>query len=360
MKKSIEMLFALLRASLHEKETETLYFVDATEADWNECYHLAKIQGVMALVWDGVLRLPFQLHPYEDLKLKWAIKTEMHEKKYLRYCKVAHEITEFYKRHDISTLHLKGVGLSTLYPIPSHREGGDIDIYTFSGSESISDSEANQLADNLIEQQGQNIDVKKSPKHSVFYYKGIPVENHKVFTNIHSYKIASQVESMLRKQMNPQKTLLPTGEVLVPSPMFNTLFVFFHAVQHYGSGLSLHHLCDWAIIIKNYGLHFPEELTDKRLLRAAAALTTLCNHLLGTTIEIKEEKEFAYKMLNEMLHPKYYKRLLPHSKLKVIVYKIKRFIYNQRLKKSIFNHSPWKSLYISVVHHLLYPHKIFN
>lgn len=86
---------------------------------------------------------------------------------------------------------LKGVGLSTLYPIPSHREGGDIDIYTFSGSESISDSEANQLADSLIEQQGQKIDVDKTPKHSVFYFNGILVENHKTFTNVHSYAIES-------------------------------------------------------------------------------------------------------------------------------------------------------------------------
>ena len=356
MKVSEQLLFTLLRASLHGKEMSA--FKDVSDRDWEECFQLAQVQGVMALAWDGILKLSLQ--PPLELKLQWGVKVAVQERKHLRYCKAIQEISSFYKKHHIETMTLKGVGLSTLYPIPSHREGGDIDIYTFSGSESISDSEANQLADSLIEQQGQKIDVDKTPKHSVFYFNGILVENHKTFTNVHSYAIAKLVESMLRKQMNPQKTLLPTGEVLVPSPMFNTLFVFFHAVQHYGSGLSLHHLCDWAIIIKNYGLHFPEELTDRRLLRAAAALTTLCNHLLGTTIKIKEEKEFAYKMLNEMLHPKYYKRPLPHSKLELIAYKIKRFIYNQRLKKSIFNHSPWKSLYISVVHHLLHPQKIFN
>lgn len=358
MRKSEEMLFALLRASLHEREAETSFFVDGTETDWNECYLLAKKQGVMALAWDGMLRLPSQLHPNMELKLQWGIKVEHLERKYQRYCKVATEITQLYRQHDIATLHLKGVGLSTFYPIPSHREGGDIDIYTYSVNQNISDNEANALADTLMQQ--QDIEVEHhSYKHSNFFYKGIPVENHKIFTNVHSYKIANQVEAILKKYMNPQKALLPTGEILIPSPMFNTLFVFFHAVQHYISGLSLHHLCDWAVIIKHYGVHFPEEFTDKHLLRTAAALTTLCNHLLGTSVEVKEEKGFADFMLQEMLYPKY-KRPLPHSKLEVIIYKIKRFIYYQRFKKNIFNQSSWKAFYFSVKYHLLHPHKIFN
>ena len=360
MKKSIEMLFALLRASLHEKKTETLYFVNATEADWNECYHLAKTQGVMALAWDGVLNLPSQLQPYEDLKLKWAIKTEMNEKKYHRYCKVAYEISKLYKFHDISTLHLKGVGLSTLYPIPSHREGGDIDIYTYSANKKMSDFEANTLADTLIIKQGIEMDFEKSPKHSIFYYKGIPIENHKTFVNVHYYKIAKQTEKLLREQINPQIAKLETGDILIPSAEFNTLFVAFHAAQHIGNGLSIHHLCDWAIIVKHYGLHLPKEITDKKLNRTILAFTTLCNHYLGTSVEVKEEKEFADIILRTILHTQYHKRTLPNSKIAVIIYKTRHFIYRQKIKKKVFNHSFWKSLYDSIIYHLQHPNKIFN
>ena len=57
MKKSEQMLFALLRASLHEKEVEQVFFHGATDNDWKQCYLLAVAQGVMALAWDGVLRL---------------------------------------------------------------------------------------------------------------------------------------------------------------------------------------------------------------------------------------------------------------------------------------------------------------
>ena len=124
------MLFALLRASLHEKEVEVECFQEATDDDWKLCHQIAAAQGVMALAWDGILKLSLQ--PPLELKLQWGVKVEVQERKHLRYCKAIQEISSFYKKHHIETMTLKGVGLSTLYPIPSHREGGDIDIYTFS------------------------------------------------------------------------------------------------------------------------------------------------------------------------------------------------------------------------------------
>ena len=57
MKKSELMLFALLRSSLHEKEVEVECFQEATDDDWKQCHQLAVAQGVMALAWDGMLRL---------------------------------------------------------------------------------------------------------------------------------------------------------------------------------------------------------------------------------------------------------------------------------------------------------------
>ena len=52
------MLLALLRSSLHEREPEASFFQNVSEEDWKQCYNLAIAQGVMALAWDGVLRLP--------------------------------------------------------------------------------------------------------------------------------------------------------------------------------------------------------------------------------------------------------------------------------------------------------------
>ena len=152
MKKSELLLFALLRSSLHEQEVEQVFFDQATDEDWKQCHQIAAAQGVMALSWDGVLRLPKELQPPLALKLTWAMAVERYEAKYLRYCKTVDELSAFYASHGITTVQLKGVGFSTYYPVPAHREGGDIDVYTYSADKNkMSDAEANALADKLMQ-----------------------------------------------------------------------------------------------------------------------------------------------------------------------------------------------------------------
>lgn len=74
------MLFALLRASLHERKTEITLFLDSTDEEWKQCHRLAVSQGVMALAWDGVMRLPAELQPPLSVKLAWAAAVERYEK----------------------------------------------------------------------------------------------------------------------------------------------------------------------------------------------------------------------------------------------------------------------------------------
>ena len=166
-----QMLLALLRASLQEMEVETACFRQAIAEDWKRCYRLACAQGVMALAWDGVCRLPAALQPPLSVKLSWATGVEAYEKRYSHYCRTVDGLTRFYAGHGIATVQLKGVGLSTLYPVPTHREGGDIDIYTYAADRAVmSDAEANRLADDLMRRQGVKVDTEHTPKHSLFYW----------------------------------------------------------------------------------------------------------------------------------------------------------------------------------------------
>ena len=64
-----QMLLALLRAALHQKEVEIVYFQQVTEQDWVKCYRLAVYQGVSALAWGGIERLPAKCSPPLNVKL---------------------------------------------------------------------------------------------------------------------------------------------------------------------------------------------------------------------------------------------------------------------------------------------------
>lgn len=361
---SERMLFALLKASLHQKEVEQTCFQQVSEEDWKACYRLAARQGVMALAWDGVMTLPTDLQPSRALKLTWGMAVQDYEMKYECYCRTIQKLSNFYAEHGIVTVQMKGVGLSSYYPIPAHREGGDIDIFTFSADASkMTDREANHLADELMIQQGIEVEMH-SYKHSNFYYKGIPIENHKFFLNVEEYPLAVQVNGLLKRCLQPQTTALLDGEcsILTPSPAFNTLFLAFHASQHYGSGIALHHLCDWAMLLIRNGLQLPQELTDKHFLGAINAFTQLCNRYLGTEIATGEDDGLADEILEEILHPRFpHKGGVPvNGKWNILIYKTRRFLHRSKISNQIFYLPLWKRVWASVVGHIRHPETIFQ
>lgn len=367
LKRSELMLFALLRSALHGTKVQTAIFEGVTDADWIECYDKAARQGVLAFAWDGVELLPSQMHPPKQLKIRWAMSVDRYEEKHRRYCSTVQQLQQFYAAHGIVAVQLKGVGFSSNYSRPHHREGGDIDIFTFSADTSkLSHSQANSLADELMRQQG--IDVQMHGyKHSNFHYKGIPVENHKFFLNVQlNRKFMPMLDNLLRKLISPVEVELYNGEyrILVPSAEFNTLFISCHAFQHYGSGIALHHLYDWAVLLNNYGLEIPSEVKNEKFLRAIAAFTHLCNTYLGTKVDLgsfpEGYEDMSGEMLKEMFYPIYTKKIPYTTKVRIFLYKFRKVFKRSKFYNDIFDASVIGQLWESVVIHLKDPSLIFS
>ena len=367
LQNAVVMLFELLKGSLHNNVPSGEYFMQANHQDWQQCYDIASKQGVLALAWDGVELLPQQLQPPKQLKFRWAISVEKYEARHRKYCKTVQDLQSFYKENGIVAVQMKGVGFSHGYNKPHHREGGDIDIFTYSADTTkMSHREANYLADKLMEQQGIEVD-NHSYKHSNFIFKGIPVENHKMFVNVKiKPKFFSPLNSLLEKLLNPTMVQLYNGEynILVPSPQFNTLFISCHAFQHYGSGIALHHLYDWAALLKNYGLDIPDEITNTNFLRGVAAFTHLSNKYLGTEIDLTGfpdgYKEMSDEMLKEMLHPIYSKRVPYSNKIQILAYKTRKVLRSAKLASDVFGVSFFGRLGESLLFHIKKPSTIFE
>lgn len=367
LNKSEQMLFALLRASLHNCAAETVIFENVSNDDWLTCYKLATLQGVLALAWEGVLSLPVGLHPYKQLKFQWAMSVDKYEAKHKKYCSVAQELQQFYRQHGIVAVQMKGVGFSSYYNCPSHREGGDIDIFTYSADTSkMSHKEANELADTLMKQQGIEVD-NHSYKHSNFVFKGIPVENHKCFVNIYTNpNFLGKLNVILDKLLNPEEVNFYDGEfrIIVPSKEFNTIFIPCHAFQHYGSGIALHHLYDWASILHKYGLCLHKDITEEYFLRAIAAYTHLSNKFLGTNIDVSNfssgYEKLADEMLMEMLHPKFPQVLPQRNPISIIYTKTRRLLVIARYSKNVLGPSIASTIMKSFVAHISNPKNILN
>ena len=360
-----QMLFALLKAALHGKAVADVCWKTCTDEDWQQCYKLAATHGVMALAWDGIALCGDECALPRALRLTWGLAVQDYEEKYERYCRAAAELQDFYAGHGIAMVQLKGVGLSACYPIPAHREGGDIDIYTWSADKNVrSDREANRLADELMKGQGVDVETDHTPKHSNFYYKGIPIENHKNFLDVDKYEVAVPMDELLHTLLDPQPVELCEGKyrVNVPPPAFNALFLSFHAAQHFGNGIRLHHLFDWACLLKRYGWCLPKGVTDDRLLDFICALTHLCNRLLDTDVPVKGGEPMVNEVYEQLMHPVYPPNggVPVKGVFAILLYKTKRLLYIHRMTSKIFDHSLWPVVWRSIVVHLRKPHTILK
>jgi len=188
----------------------------------------------------------------------------------------------------------------------------------------------------------------------------VPIENHHRLLDIYRYKAGRQVADWLLKNVSPRWTELAEGRVLTPAPEFNTPYLAFHTFHHYGNGLKLHHLCDWAVQMMRYGLSLPQEITDKHFLRGVAALTRLTNDLLGTSISVEGGEILSEVMLQEILRPKYAEEVPADSKWGILVYKTHRLFHRYRLSNSVLKGSLVWYLGFILTYHLRHPETNFR
>ena len=365
-----KMLLDLLRVALTEHTqraaSPTLsLFEEVDETAWRQCFGLAKKHGVMALAWDGVQHLPQQLFPPKSVKINWALQVADYETKYERYVKTLVQLTEFYAKHGIGLVQMKGVGLSSYYPRPSHREGGDIDIYTYSLDHSVmSDAEANHLADQLMMDQGIEVETEH-PKHSVFFYHGVPIENHHFFLNEKEIPYAKAMGEYLHRVCEPRKVALLDGayEVNIPSPAFNQVFVPFHAMQHWSAGLCLHHLCDCAVIAQKQGLVVTSEAIDPHFKRALAVFAEFARRFLGVG-EAGEYSEELFEMVMADVFRNAFNVQGDHLQKiagwRVFLFKLTRFCRRVKVRRKVIGESIPRAIWQSIIMHLKKPATIFH
>lgn len=232
------VLFSLIKTSLWPEKDGEVSLLPSGGVDWEALIALAARQGVLAVSYDGLPKNHQIPGLSKGLLIRWALSVQNLEARNEAQKKVLGELVTLFREHGMEMLLLKGIGLGTNYPHPGHRECGDIDMFLFGDYEK---------GNELMELLGIEVE-KKSLKHSNFFFKGVPVENHKTFLNIEGSQTDKNLEQHLHRVLEQQGfDILMVGDVPVriPTPDFTATFLTRHDMTHFlASGLVLRYLCD--------------------------------------------------------------------------------------------------------------------
>lgn len=156
---------------------------------------------------------------------------------------------------------MKGASLAALYPEPSMRQWGDIDLFV--GKEQYHPACA--VMRETFPKALKFDEELDHYKHYNIIADGVSIETHRVSVNMTHPRDARRYAKMEAFGVAKAESLEVSGlEVKIFEPTFNALFVFLHAWEHLiTEGANIRQLCDLALLLQ----HERETIDWKRLER---------------------------------------------------------------------------------------------
>ena len=315
-------LFALLRLGLGtstdvQKESISDLFL-ASEQKWEQIEETSLSQGVSGIVLDGLKVIMDELgsgcFARSDLRdfwkpfiLQWiGMITQGYEAGNMQQLKVIDAVQRLWSEAGIRMMLVKGMAIGTYYPEPQHRSPGDIDCYLFDDY-----AKGNEVA----KQWAERVD-EGWYKHSQIFYGGQLIENHQFFVHTREGRRSKNLEKVMISELKGVDfDKLPGTGALLPPPMFNALFLTYHALTHFlEEGLKLKQLVDWAMFLKRDSdkVDWPRfyEICEKfHLRRFADVCTDIAVNYLGVKLDnphIVTNSPYAAKVMHSTLYDKDY------------------------------------------------------
>lgn len=336
-------------------------FLSSRFVDWNAIESLALGYGLLAVLVDGIERLPEDQRPPKIVLLQWIGEVlQNYESRYKQYQEAIGSLAAFYNQHGIKMMVLKGYGLSLNYTKPNHRPSGDIDIWLFGQQKE---------ADVLLAKECGIIIDNEHHHHTVFEWKGFSVENHYDFLNIHHHKSNVEMEKILKDlgQDDSHYVEIKGEKVYFPSVNLHALFMLRHAMSNFAStGFNLRQLLDWGFFAEKHGCEIDWTWLDKQLVHFGMKklydiFNAICVGDLGFDVNIFPKVQFDPMMKDRVL----YDILSPEFNEKEngdffsrVLFKYRRWKANAWKHELCFSESMSSAFWSGVKSHLLKPSSI--
>lgn len=348
-------LFALLRLGLAITTTEEENlsdFIVLTADKWARIGDLARKQGVLGIVLDGIDKLETTRYGLtRELKaaqkLKWIGEALQIEQRNRQQIGVMNNLAGKWKLQGYRVMVMKGQANGVFYPKPEHRNPGDIDCYLF---------ENYARGNDIARQEGANVD-ESWYKHSVINYKGETYENHQYFVHTRDGKRGKKLNEELVEQLKNKSEeikVIPGTVVEMPPVQWTAMFLTYHACTHFISeGLRLKQILDWVMFLKvhqrdvDWGAFYA--FCDRNHLRVFAdAMNAIAVQYLNVNLndnKIFAENPYTDKILHSALYDEDYVFNSGKSGWANRLHLVKNMFHYRWKYKEIYQTSVWKQLW---------------
>lgn len=346
--KEFSLLFSLLRAALWQTPPDAALFVDINEDSWKKIMNLAAHHSVFALTFDGAMLLPTQAMPPRPLQLTWVAQIDRIEQQYAYKLSVLKEMETLFSQNGIKMLHFKGFALAQCFPVPEHRQFGDLDIYLFWQT---------KQGHRLLLENGATPNYR-SYKHLCVIYKKVMIENHAYFLNTHDSRKIKASDKMLKKIISDSEESLSWTEFPVD---FQALFYMFHTIHHFSwEAFSVKLLIDlaafWKTNLTKIDIErYRQALKSVNLIKQADAITSLTVNFLqidkNCVPPFEIDRILEDKMLYYMFFP-YVPTKIDDGFIPILKLKWERFFHRAKSYELVYPGENYKRFISSLISNL--------
>lgn len=256
-----DILLKLTGHSLFGLEVDRSVCPMVSPEDWAALRRLAVCHKVAGFVWDAVNDLGWVCESFASMddsaivnglnpaeKTKWAMCVHSIEVSYSQLTKAASAITGALKVNGFRFRLLKGIALAQVYPTPSHRMFGDLDIYI---PERFSEAESLLLTTfGGISETGLN-------HHDKLTIKNVEIELHRSFFNLSKYasnrRLQKELDTLYKGTYSADRASGDDQSRERAKRTADLIFILRHAGSHFVSAeLSLMNITDVGRFIMAY------------------------------------------------------------------------------------------------------------
>ena len=322
---------------------------------WADLLQFANKQSVVGVYWQGVKRMSGleTNRPSENDVMDWMVTVSKIAKQNRKVNAVAVKVTNGFRQQDFDTCVLKGQGNALLYPDPSSRTPGDIDVYVHPQQQGDGwGNDETAIRETITFCKGLDKSARALYHHiDIPTVDKVPVEVHYRATWLNSpvnnRRLQNLLSTLLSRKDGTKHVALPeeAGEINIPGFSFNVIFQLSHILNHLlHEGVGLRQLVDYYYLLSSHACSKENQAwLDTSLKRCglhqvSAAVSWMLVNVLGLPenyLITTPNERYGQQLLREMMaggnFGKYDERLLSGTSRSKLGANIQRLVRDIRM-----------------------------